>query len=103
MTGKKYLCIKTTDSDNKAIHYTGSGVAWKQHLLENGNHFKTTILYKCHPSQRAHFSEICLKYSDKFNVVADDEWMNLIPENGNYGPLSSAKRGLIEIFNKLRF
>ena len=101
-TGKKYLCIKTTDSDTKAMSYTGSGVAWKQHLRENGNVFKTTILYKCHPSQRALFSKICLEYSGKFDVVKDEEWMNLIPENGQYSHIRATKDGILTIFQNLK-
>jgi hypothetical protein len=85
LTGLKYLCKKITHSDKKAISYTGSGSYWSSHIKKHGKYIDTEILVKMNLEECKKFQQICLEVSEKFNVVENDEWANLIPENGRQG------------------
>lgn len=88
-TGKKYLCKKETDNDDKAIKYCGSGLKWKQHIKEFGNYISTEILYKCSTEQKSEFRKIAIKYSFDLNILNDPIWMNMIIEEGQGGSTAS--------------
>jgi len=85
VTGLKYLCKKVTTSDSKAISYKGSGTRWNNHLKVHGNHINTEILAKYDLDKINEFSQLCLEYSNKFDIVKSNEWANLIEENGLMG------------------
>lgn len=85
ITGLKYLCKRVTTSDAKAISYKGSGTRWNNHLKVHGKHINTEILAKYELEKVEEFSKLCLEYSAKFNIVASDEWANLIEETGKPG------------------
>jgi len=85
VTGLKYLCKKATTSDSKAISYKGSGKYWKNHLKVHGNHINTEILAKYELDKINEFSQLCLEYSNKFDIVKSDKWANLVEENGLMG------------------
>lgn len=77
LTNLKYLCV-TIKEDYQA--YTGSGREWKKHLKENGNLFKTTLLFET--DDRIEFSKQCLNKSIQFDIVNSSEWANLTIEYG---------------------
>ena len=85
VTGMKYLCKRVTTSDSKAISYKGSGKYWKNHLKVHGKDINTDILIKCELDKIEEFSQLCIEYSNKFNIVKSDDWANLIEENGFSG------------------
>lgn len=88
ITGKKYLCKREADSDDKAIKYTGSGLLWKQHIKEFGKDISTEIIYKCPISAKEEFRNVAIEYSIKFNIVESDGWLNVITEEGQGGSRS---------------
>lgn len=85
--GIKYLC---KCGDYKDPHlYRGSGVYWRRILKKHNPEIITTILgyYETKESLR----EAGEFYSEKFNVVADPSWANLIPEIGDGGSTTPGK------------
>jgi hypothetical protein len=84
-TGLKYLCKRVTTSDSKAISYKGSGKYWKNHLKVHGKQINTEILAKYELNKINEFSQLCIEYSNKFDIVKSNEWANLIEENGLMG------------------
>lgn len=78
VTGKKYFC-KTTRLD-MAHFYFGSGVHWKRHLKAHGNDVTTGVLGFYLDKQRC--MDAALKFSKENDIVASDDWLNLIDENG---------------------
>ena len=82
VTGLKYLCKKVTTSDSKAISYKGSGTRWNNHLKIHGKQINTEILAKYDLDKINEFSQLCIEYSNKFDIVKSNEWANLIEENG---------------------
>lgn len=76
-TGLKYLCITKKDDYEK---YTGSGTRWRRHLKKHGCDFSTTVLYE--DEDYDGFLEKCIFFSAEFNVALNEEFANLIPEQG---------------------
>lgn len=85
--GIKYLC-KCGDYKDP-IKYKGSGVYWRRVLKKHNPTIKTTILglYDT-PADLRRAGEF---YSNKFNIVEDASWANLIPEIGDGGPTTTGK------------
>ena len=77
VTGLKYLCITKRDDWER---YSGSGIYWKRHLKKYGYDFSTELLYESNDYND--FLEKCAYYSIYYNVVLDDSFANLKPENG---------------------
>ena len=75
-TGKKYLGQTTRDP----YTYKGSGVQWNRHLDKYGNDVTTQIIFES--SDGKLFQDTALEYSKKFNVVKNNEFLNLIDEDG---------------------
>lgn len=84
ITKLKYLCKKSTNKKIKCYTYLGSGIYWKKHLKIHGNDITTEIIEECNTKEE--LIERGIFWSEKFNVVASDEWANLIPERGDGGP-----------------
>jgi len=89
----KYLC-KCTDS--KDPHkYKGSGVFWTKIIRKLGVEIETEILG--HYDTKKELREAGEYYSDKFDIVHDRAWANLIPEIGDGG---STTNGYVRAYNK---
>ena len=82
-TGLKYLG-KTEQAD--AHTYTGSGTYWKRHLSKHGNDYSTTILFETDDKEL--FKTVAQYYSNKFDVVNNKEFANIVPEEGDGGDTS---------------
>ena len=81
-TGIKYLG-KTTKDPYK---YIGSGVKWHQLLKQHGAEHTTEIIKECNSNHEINVWG--RHYSTLWDVVASDQWANLIPETGGGGPWS---------------
>lgn len=82
-TGLKYLCRHLTDTEATCYSYLGSGVYWKRHLSKHGFDITTEILECCDTEVDARIRGRF--WSEKFNVVKDQAWANLVPEEGQGG------------------
>jgi hypothetical protein len=87
ITGLKYLGKTTRDP----YTYNGSGVDWKSHLKEHGEHHTTEIIKVCQSNKE--LNEWGRHYSNLWNVVESKEWANRIPETGGgfCGPEAAKK------------
>lgn len=77
VTGLKYFG-KTTKED--PIKYSGSGKYWKRHLKKHGFDFSTEIVGEFEDPKLC--QEIALKFSMDNDIVNNEDWANLIEENG---------------------
>ena len=82
-TGLKYLGHTSAKDPDR---YPGSGLYWTSHLKEHGRKWTTEILKECKSKEEIKFWG--QHYSDLWNVVASNNWANLIDENGTGGDLS---------------
>lgn len=82
ITGKLYFG-KTQETD--VINYPGSGKYWKRHITKHGKEYVDTVWY-CLFNNIEDIIEmslmICEMYNIGWNYPFDDNWLNLIPENG---------------------
>ncbi len=76
VTGKKYLGQTTRDLNV----YKGSSVEWLEHLEQYGDDYSTEILFES--SDKEKFKEVCQQYSEKLDVVKNNEYFNKLPEHG---------------------
>ena len=76
ITGKKYLGQTTRDLNV----YKGSSVEWLEHLEQYGDDYSTEILFES--SDKEKFKEVCQQYSEKLDVVKNNEYFNKLPEHG---------------------
>jgi hypothetical protein len=76
ITGLKYLGHTTKNP----LKYKGSGLHWKRHLKKHGPGHSTEILMET--SNKDDIKHWGLYYSNKWDVVNDPNWANLIPESG---------------------
>ena len=76
VTGKKYLGQTTRDLNV----YKGSSVEWLEHLEQYGDDYSTEILFES--SDKEKFKEVCQHYSEKLDVVKNNEYFNKLPEHG---------------------
>ena len=88
-TGLKYLG-KTEKAD--PYSYKGSGVRWLKHIKKHGYDVTTEILYVS--SNIEDISSLGQYYSEIWNIVKDDNWANLIIENGRGGSLLGKNNGM---------
>lgn len=77
VTGLKYLCI--TKKDDYA-NYHGSGSYWLNHIKKHGFNVTTTVLAETDDLDE--LRRLGEYYSEKYNVVENPEFANLIPERG---------------------
>lgn len=85
--GIRYLCKCGDYTD--PMTYKGSGTYWRRILKKHNPEIKTTIIgyYETKEALR----EAGEYYSNKFNVVGDKSWANLIPEIGDGGSTTPGK------------
>tara|TARA_B100001094_G_scaffold330646_1_gene396402 strand:+ start:2425 stop:2997 length:573 start_codon:yes stop_codon:yes gene_type:complete len=76
VTGKKYLGQTTRDLNV----YKGSSVEWLEHLEQYGDDYSTEILFES--SDKEKFKEVCQHYSEKLDVVKNNEYFNKVAEHG---------------------
>jgi hypothetical protein len=77
--GLKYLGITTKDP----YKYKGSGLYWKRHLKFHNilsKDIKTTILLET--SNESELRDTSLYYSNLWDIVNNEKFLNLIPESG---------------------
>ena len=77
ITGLKYLGY----TKNDPYKYRGSGLYWKRHLKEYGNHVSTEILFESESIDE--ISECGLCYSKMWDVANNESFANLCEEDGN--------------------
>ena len=75
-TGKKYLGYTQQDP----FEYVGSGKLWLQHLKKYGREVETEILFTTESMKE--LSEKGIEFSNKFDVVGSDDFLNLMEESG---------------------
>jgi len=78
----RYLCKCIDTKDHLA--YRGSGVYWRRLLNKHNPEITTTVLGHFQTNEELRIAG--KHYSQKFNVVDDPTWANLIPEVGDGGP-----------------
>lgn len=81
ITGLQYFC-KTTRL-HEVQYYKGSGIHWKRHLRKHGRHVTVGVLGLYYDEARC--SAAADKFSADNDIVASDQWANLIDENGYDG------------------
>lgn len=87
VTYMKYLCVTRKENYKK---YTGSGIYWCQHLSKYGTNIKTILLYES-DTKDENFINKCLYFSNKWNIIDNNEFANLIIENGNSSWINEKK------------
>lgn len=77
-------------TNKNPFNYNGSGLIWKRHLKKynySKNNIETFIIFESYD-----LNEIKIMgnyFSNLFNIVKDDKWANLRPENGDGGDTSN--------------
>ena len=86
VTGLRYFC--KTSQFNVLTKYKGSGLYWKRHMKKHGRDIEVGVLGIYFEKDR------CLaaakKFSEENNIGSNNEWANLIPENGMDGAPSGS-------------
>lgn len=100
-SGKLYLCVKYTDSENIAINYTGSGLIVKRLCEKYGRKCMKhhSILFKT--DNKKELSKLGELYSVLYDVVKNKDWLNLVPELGGGGCKCNPNRSRIIISNEI--
>lgn len=80
-TGKLYFG-KTTRIDIEK--YVGSGLHWKRHVREHGRQHVETIWFQLFEDE-IECTEFAQAFSELFNIVESDSWLNLVIESGLSG------------------
>lgn len=103
-TNKKYLCKRVAETDDQAIKYHGSGLKWKRHLNQFGKNLDTQILFICPKENKEDFAKVALHYSQKFDILNDPQWLNMIFEEGQGGsqPETNGTKGKKWIYKEDR-
>ena len=91
ITGLKYLCY-TRKQDH--IKYTGSGIDWLQHLIENTFDFSTELLFETDDFDL--FKNYAIQISKKYDIVNSPEWANRKVEEGDGGDTVSNKKWITD-------
>jgi NUMOD3 motif len=96
-TGLKYLGQTSQKDPHK---YPGSGTRWLHHLRKHGYDYSTKILKEC--SNKNELKEWGLYYSNLWNIVKDQSWANLKPEEADGGQQSEETKRKIGLASKGR-
>ena len=78
-TNKKYLGKTISDP----YTYKGSGTRWKRHINKHGYNVTTRVIYKTDCKQQ--LKEAGLIFSEMFNIIESDEFLNIVAEEGDGG------------------
>jgi hypothetical protein len=87
-TGLKYFC--KTIGVNRVHNYKGSGVAWQKHLKQHGTDVRVGVLGFYTDESRCF--EAAKRFSRENDIVASDEWANLVEETGRNGASMKGER-----------
>lgn len=68
--------------------YSGSGKWWKRHLSKHGNSWTNVWVSELF-NDKEELVEFALAFSELFDIVSDNQWLNLKPENGLDGGSTS--------------
>jgi hypothetical protein len=63
------------------LRYKGSGKHWVNHYKKHGENEITTIWY-CLYTEKELLLDAAISFSELWNIVESDDWLNIIPENG---------------------
>jgi len=96
-TGLKYLGQTSQQDPHK---YRGSGTRWIYHLRKHGYDYSTEILKEC--VDKNELKVWGLYYSNLWNVVEDQTWANLKPEEADGGQQSEESKRKIGLASKGR-
>ena len=96
-TGLKYLGQTSQLDPHK---YPGSGTRWLHHLRKYGYDYSTEILKEC--VDKIELKEWGIYYSNLWDIVADNMWANLKPEEADGGRQSEESRRKIGLASKGR-
>ena len=91
-TNKKYLGMTKQDP----YVYKGSGRAWSEHINEHGGDELVTTIVLQQLKSMAEVKRWGQYYSELYNVVESDEWLNLKEEAGWGGYYGSKTRALMK-------
>jgi hypothetical protein len=80
-TNIRYFCKTVRVSQKSAITYTGSGTRWLLHIKKHGKEHIVTEFIQ-HFTNKDECISFCLSFSELYDIVADKQWANLIPEDG---------------------
>lgn len=69
------------------LSYKGSGKRWKSHIKQHGKEHVVTLWYQLYDNVFDLVAD-ALSMSKSFDIVCNNSWLNLIPENGLDGTLS---------------
>lgn len=89
VTGLKYLG-KTVRSD--VTKYPGSGRYWTNHIRKHGNDVTTEILFQS--NDPTEIKRMGIYFSEKFDVVSNQEWANLVVETGEGAGCFGERNGM---------
>lgn len=90
ITGKKYL----GKTERDPYVYQGSGKRWIRHLDKHGCEIWTNILFQS--DSKENIREQGRYYSDFWNIVESEEWLNLRIEDGDGGDTVSKKKWITD-------
>ena len=79
--------------------YKGSGVYWKRHLTQHGNHIETVKVWEFINLDEC--KKFAIDFSIKNNIVESKEWANFVIENGIDGQSPGFKNLKLSKYNKL--
>lgn len=101
-SGRLYLCVKYTASETVALNYTGSGLIVKRLKKKYG---KSCMRHKeilFSTEDKAKLANKGKYYSDLYDIVKSDKWLNLVPELGGGGCVDNYNKGKIIVSNSNR-
>jgi len=87
VTGKLYFGKTIQDP----IKYKGSGKHWMRHTKVHGRGLVETLWY-CLYTEEEELIKFALMFSEQEEIVSDNSWLNLKPENGKDGWVFGSKQ-----------
>lgn len=87
VTGLRYFGKTTRDPHR----YVGSGLYWRKHIKKHGKAVDTILVEEFTDQKLA--QEFAEFFTDFFDIVNDDRWANLIPEDAKGGGRQKGCKG----------
>ena len=98
--GLFYLGKTEKENHNK---YSGSGTRWLNHLRAHKIKSKDIKTWILHQTKDPHDLKIMgIYYSKLFNVIQNDNWANLMNEEGSGGTVIRSEKGLYSFSQKMK-